>query len=70
MSLDQIAFIMENCHACKFEYFPYGMVIKFQLHKGDNWQQIEVEHSIWLTLERRYTKIVNKWIAENEGGES
>lgn len=66
MSTDQIAFIMENCHACKFEHLPYGMAIKWQLHEGDNWQQIEVEMSIYLMLERKYTKIVTKWIAANE----
>lgn len=70
MSTDQIAFIMENCHACKFEALPYGMAIKFQLHEGDAWQQIEVEHSIYQMLERKYTKIVTKWIVENEKGKS
>lgn len=66
MSTDQIAFIMENCYACKIENLSYGVAIRFQLHKGDEWQQIEVEHSIWLLLERKYTKIVTKWIVESE----
>lgn len=66
MSTDQIAFIMENCHACKIESLPYGVAIKFQLHEGDNWQQIEVEKTIWELLERKHTKIVTKWIVEGE----
>lgn len=66
MTIDQLAFILENCHACKFEAAPLYMVIKFQLHEGDNWQQIEVGHSVYASLERRYPKEVNKWIKEGE----
>lgn len=66
MSLDQIAFILENCHAAKFSALPYGMAIKFQLHEGDNWQQIEVEYSVYAALERKHTKIVTQWIVANE----
>lgn len=66
MSADQIAFIMENCYACKFSSLPYGVAIRWQLHKGDDWQQIEVERSIYEMLERKYTKIVTKWLVESE----
>lgn len=62
MSIDQIAFILENCHHAKFEALPYGMAIKFKLREGEDWQQIEVEHSIYGILERRHFDIIKKWI--------
>ena len=66
MSLDQIAFILENCHAAKYSVTPYGRVIEFRPEDGDNWQQIEVEKSVYAMLERKYPAIINKWIVEDE----
>lgn len=61
MSTDQIAFILENCHAAKYQLLPYGIALKFQLHEGDNWQQIEVEASIFNLLSRKYPQVIEKW---------
>lgn len=66
MSIDQIAFILENCHHAKFEALPYGMAIKFKLREGEDWQQIEVDYSVYTSLERKHTKIVTQWIVVNE----
>lgn len=61
MSIDQIAFILENCHACKVTKHSLYVVISFQLHEGENWQQIEVGHSVWESVFKRYAEIVGKW---------
>lgn len=61
MSTDQIAFIMENCHACDVTKHRLYVVISFQLHEDDSWQQIEVDHSIWENIFKRYAEIVGKW---------
>lgn len=61
MSIDQIAFILENCHHAKFEALPYGMAIKFKLREGEDWQQIEVQYSVWESIFKRYSDIVGKW---------
>lgn len=66
MSIDQLAFIIENAYHVKFEDWQFGKVIKFKLREGEDYQQIEIEHSVYATLERKYTKIITKWIVDNE----
>lgn len=66
MSLDQLAFILENCYAAKISVLPYGIAIQFRLREGENWQQIEVEKFVYASLERKHTEAVNKWIVEDE----
>ena len=66
MSIDQLAFILENCHAAKYEDWKAArlVVVKFQLHEGDDWQQIEIDKAVFRTLQNRYRTIVDKWIGE------
>lgn len=61
MSIDQIAFILENCHQAKYEPLPYGIAIKFKLRKDEDWQEIEVEKSVFSTLQKRHKDIIEKW---------
>jgi hypothetical protein len=69
MSTDQIAFILENCYAAKYAYIPHGIVIRFQLHEGNDWEQIEVELSIWWMLDKKYREIIDRWPMESESVE-
>jgi hypothetical protein len=66
MSIDQLAFILENCHACRIVDWRYGKVLIFRLYAENNEQQIEIETSVFERLKRRYPDIVGKWIGEEQ----
>ncbi len=66
MSTSQIAFIIENCHACKVTKLRLYTVLSWQLHEGDDWQEIELQHSIWDSIKARYAKAIEGKYTEIE----
>lgn len=61
MSLDQLAFIIEKAYQVKYHDWVFGKVISFRLHEGEDYQQIEIEHSAWKRLKAKHQAIIEKW---------
>lgn len=64
MSIDTIAFILENAYHCKIKHIPHAMVISYQLHEGYDYEEIELEIGDWFRLEKRYMRFIDKWGVE------